>query len=471
MDYFPLFLRLTETPCLIVGGGKLALRKLKLLLRSGARVTVMAPDFIDEITAMAAADPVRLIQSEYSAARLDDYQFIVAATSDRDINHRVAAAAAAMQRFCNVVDDRELSTAIVPAVIDRSPLLIAVSTGGNSPVLAIRLRQQLEQMFAPGLGEVAKFAGERRKAVQKKFTDTEERRHFWQTLLDGPLTEQILQGNLPAAEQIFDAALEGDKTAGGMAWIVGAGPGDPELLTLKAARILRDADVILHDRLVAPAILDMARRDAEFISVGKQAGQPSIDQNDINELLIKLVRKGNIVCRLKGGDPFIFGRGGEEVEALQAAGLPWQVVPGITAASGCAAASNIPLTHRNLARTLMLATASFADGSEPAWQTMTDPQQTIVFYMGVSKIPVICERLIAAGRNAECPAAIIENGCTPRQRVITGKLGTLPELAEKECVVSPALLVVGDVAALALAHQQIENTADQLQPWSPAADI
>jgi uroporphyrin-III C-methyltransferase/precorrin-2 dehydrogenase/sirohydrochlorin ferrochelatase len=308
--------------------------------------------------------------------------------------------------------------------------------------------------------------------VQAELGNQNERRMFWQTVFDGPVSSDILSGDMAAAEESMRAMLNQRTVSDGEAWIVGAGPGDPELLTLKAARALRDADVILHDRLVAPAILDMARKDAEFISVGKQAGKPSISQDEINKQLVELVTAGHRVCRLKGGDPFIFGRGGEEIAALEAAGLRWQVVPGITAASGCAAATGIPLTHRHTARSLLLTTASTADddGDAPDWQALSRPEQTVVFYMGVSKTGSICSNLIDAGQSPACPAAIIENGCTPRQRVITGTLESLPQLAENARITSPALLIIGEVAALAVAPTQDEASTNTSPFWSAAAN-
>jgi uroporphyrin-III C-methyltransferase/precorrin-2 dehydrogenase/sirohydrochlorin ferrochelatase len=469
MDYLPLFVRLRNIPCLLVGGGAVARRKLKLLLRAEAQVTVVAPEFSAELTDLAEDHSVTLVPATFATEMLVDQQFVIAATADHATNTQVAAAAAAAGIFCNVVDDRELSTAILPALVDRSPLLVAVSTGGNSPVLATQIRQQIETLLPQGLGQLTEFTGAWRPAVKQAFTNLDDRRHFWQTMLDSELTTQLLAGDLPAAEQTMRAALEGSQPTRGEAWIVGAGPGDPELLTLRAARMLREADVIVHDRLVALAVLDMARKDAEFISVGKTAGEPSISQAEINQLLVELVGAGKRVCRLKGGDPFIFGRGGEEIEALAAAGLPWQVVPGITAASGSAAAAGIPLTHRDLARTLSLVTAQGAGDYEPDWQQLSAAGHTVVFYMALGKLAIVCERLIAAGRNADCPAALIENGSTKLQRVIRGTLATLPQLAETAALVSPTLLIVGEVTGLATVTDGAAAANDTTQLWSKAA--
>jgi len=338
MEYFPLFTRIKGYPCLIVGGGVVALRKTRLLLKAQADITVIAPEIHNELARLHEHDKLLVRQESFLAnTPVDHFRLIVAATDNPALNQQVAAAAEAAGVFCNVVDDRALSTAIMPAMVDRAPLIIAVSSGGESPVLATMVRQQIERTFPPAFATLARFAGAWRATVKQRITDLSQRRRFWQTVLAGPIATQVLNGNLDAAGQNIEAELAGNTTQTGIAWIVGAGPGDPELLTLKAARVLASADIILHDRLVAPAILEFARKDAEFISVGKQAGKASISQAEINRLLIQHVAAGKRVCRLKGGDPFIFGRGGEELEALAEAGLPWQVIPGITAASGCAA--------------------------------------------------------------------------------------------------------------------------------------
>jgi uroporphyrin-III C-methyltransferase/precorrin-2 dehydrogenase/sirohydrochlorin ferrochelatase len=469
MDYFPLYARLSNTPCLIVGGGEVALRKARLLLRAGADLTVAAPEITHELQKLIEEHDINVINNEFTAELIGANQFIIAATANTSVNKQVAEAARTALRFCNVVDDRELSTAIVPALIDRSPLIIAVSTAGNSPVLATRIRQQIEQLLPPAMAELTAFTGHWRSAVQEKIATHDERRRFWQELLDGRLTSQVLDGDIDGATKSMQAALENNHPAGGEAWIVGAGPGDPELLTLKAARVLRSAEVIVHDRLVTPAVLEMARKDADFISVGKQAGTDSISQDEINRLLVRLVSEGKRVCRLKGGDPFIFGRGGEEIEALEAAGLPWQVIPGITAASGCAAAAGVPLTHRNTARSLVMVTPQTATDAEPDWEMLSRPAQTVVFYMALAKLPHICAQMVAAGRDSSCPAALIENGSTHQQRVIQGTLTTLPQLTADAGAGSPALLIVGEVAAMAKPTTANTDKQPATDLWSSTA--
>jgi len=469
MDYFPFFARLHGIRCLVVGGGEVAARKVKRLLQAGADITILAPEIHADLVQLAADRALNLRHERFSPECVTEYQLIIAATSDFGVNREVAEAARDAQRFCNVVDDRELSTVIVPAVIDRSPLLIAVTTGGNSPVLATRIRQELEALYPPAIARLAAFTGEWRAAVQEKIEGTAERRRFWQSTLDGHIADLVIAGRHADACAAMESAIDSHAPVHGEAWIVGAGPGDPELLTLKAARLLGAAEVVVHDRLVAPAILEMARRDAQFISVGKQAGKPSIQQQEINDLLVQLVRAGKRVCRLKGGDPFIFGRGGEEIEALEAAGLPWQVVPGITAASGCAAAAGLPLTHRNISRAVILATAQGADDYQPDWNGLARAGQTVVFYMAVSQLPVISRELMRAGRAATCPAMLIENGSTAQERRIRGTLQTLPQMAISAGVISPALLIIGEVVDLASSQESIQEAAAPASLWSRAA--
>ena len=471
MDYFPLFVRLKDARCLVIGGGEVALRKTRLLLRAEAAITVIAPEIHDELAKLAKLGDLDFLRAQFEPAALrEDYRFVVAATGDAAVNQQVATAAAQAGVFCNVVDDRELSTAIMPAIVDRSPILIAVSSGGESPVLTTRIRQQLEHLFPHNLGKLANFAGEWRNKVKARFRTIQERRHFWQRILEGPVGGQVMTGNIEAAVKGIEAEIAGKRTMEGFAWIVGAGPGDPELLTLKAAKALGSADTILHDRLVAPTILELGRRDAEFISVGKQAGKASISQEEINALLVEKVAAGNQVCRLKGGDPFIFGRGGEEIDALETAGLPWQVIPGITAASGCAAEAGAPLTHREMARSVLFVTASNADDADPDWEAISKAADTLVFYMAVGKLAHVCANLSAAGKGADCPALLIENGTTDRQRMIRGTLDTLASLADKAQAKSPAVLLVGPVTELARLASG-NDLDEQAGLWAPVAKI
>ena len=450
MDYFPLFAQLRQQPCLVVGGGEIAARKIRALRRAGAIVTVNAPKLIDELEALAASGAITAQRREFDVSLIPNSLLVIAATDDHSVNQAVATAARSHWRLCNVVDDGQSSSFIMPSVVDRSPIIVAVSSGGTAPMLARVLRQQLDDWLPQRLGALAEWVARWRDRVNARFSGHNARVGFWQELLDGPAASQLLEGRAAVADQTIARRLEGAAEAGpGEAWIVGAGPGDPGLLTRRAAQLLQRADVILHDALVPEAILDLARRDAEFVCVGKRGGQPSASQEDINSELVRRVRSGQRVCRLKGGDPFVFGRGGEELQALAGAGLPYQVVPGITAANGCAAYAGIPLTHRELATGVSLVTGHRADGAEdPDWAALAGAGQTLVIYMGGRRLAHICNTLISAGRSAATPAALVENGTTAMQRIIGGTLASLPGRAAAASAGLPSLLIVGEVAAL-----------------------
>jgi uroporphyrin-III C-methyltransferase/precorrin-2 dehydrogenase/sirohydrochlorin ferrochelatase len=371
----------------------------------------------------------------------------VAASDDREVNAAVAETAHALEIPVNVVDCPELSSFIFPAIIDRSPVLVAVSSGGASPVLARRLRAQIEAALPARLGALARFLGRRRTAVKRALAP-EARRAFWERLISGRTATEVLSGNETQAARTFASELRRTDGGPGEVWLIGAGPGDPDLLTLRALQLLQQADVILYDRLVPDAILERARRDAERVFVGKESGEHA-QQTRINELLVSLARAGKRVARLKGGDGYVFGRGGEELEALAAAGIPWRVVPGITAALGAAAGADIPLTHRRLAHSVTLVSGHAALDDSLDWRALARPQQTVVFYMGVAQLPRIVARLRAAGASGELPAAIVERATLPAQRVLRAPLASLAALAAREQVAAPALLIVGEVTALA----------------------
>jgi uroporphyrin-III C-methyltransferase/precorrin-2 dehydrogenase/sirohydrochlorin ferrochelatase len=472
MDYLPLFLALRNTDCLVVGGGEVAVRKIRLLLQAGAQIRVVAPRIDNALKEWADNGDISLHLKAFAASDIAAAQLIIAATNDRNINSDIAAAASARHRLCNVVDDRELSTAIMPGIVDRSPVIIAVSTCGTSPVLATQLRQRIDASLPANFGKLAGWADSWRAKVREHISDSKQRLQFWQTTLDSDIATQVLSGNQHSADEKVQQKLAGIETTKGIAWLVGAGPGDPELLTLKALRRIQTADVIVHDRLVAPQILTHARKDADKISVGKQNGVEGITQTEINSLLVKLVRQGKRVCRLKGGDPFIFGRGGEELAALNAAGIDCEVVPGITAAAGCAAAAGIPLTHRNVARSVTFVTGQTSAGQEPDWQQLVHKDQTLVMYMSLRQLETTCRQLIAAGRTADCPVVLIENGTTSQQRSFSSTLAELAADTSAHKVQSPALLIIGDVAALSNVQDvplAVSNQAGE-QPWLPVAN-
>jgi uroporphyrin-III C-methyltransferase / precorrin-2 dehydrogenase / sirohydrochlorin ferrochelatase len=456
VNYFPVFFDLTGQKVLIVGGGEVALRKISLLERTGALITVVAPDIAPELMQRAAAGKLKLAIREFAAEDLDGARLVIVATSRRAVNRWIANLSESRSIPVNVVDDREASRFIVPAIIDRDPVLVAVSSGGASPVLARRLRERLEALIPARIGELASWLKSLRGTARQKLRDTEERRRFFEALVDGPAARRFIEGDHPGARRIAQQLLASTSTApraAGEVTLVGAGPGDPELLTLKALRALQDADVILHDRLVPPEVLDLARRDAARICVGKAAGHLGSTQEEINALLIEYANQGKRVVRLKGGDPFVFGRGGEELQALAAARIKFSVVPGITAALGAAAYAGIPLTHRDHAHSVSFVTGHAQEGGEesgrePDWRALAMPGATAVFYMGLARLDHIVEKLLQHGAAPTRPAGIIAQGTTSNQRVIGATLATLLDAAARANVESPALLVVGDVVAL-----------------------
>ena len=452
MDYFPAFLRLEDKPCLLVGGGDVAARKARLLLSAGARLTVVAPVLNEELVVQVHNDRLRHKRRRFRDSDVDGHWLVVSATGDPRVERRVSEMAERAGVFCNAVDDRKNCSFITPAIVDRSPIVVAVSSGGSAPVLARRIRASIESQLSFTLGDLARLARRWRRRVGRALPDFSRRLRFWERVFDGPVAAAMAAGKRDTAQRLLAAELHDaceSPEIRGEAWLVGAGPGDPGLLTLKALQVMQRADVILHDRLVSDAVLDLARRDAERISVGKAPGCPAVSQDEINALLVRLVSEGKRVCRLKGGDPFVFGRGGEEVAALEAAGLPVAVVPGITAAAGCAAAAGIPLTHRDAAQSLVLLTAHGKNSVDKLdWPSLARDRQTLAVYMGVRRFEQLMTRLITNGRAADTPIAIIERGTTPDQRVVRGRLGQLKMLADAHRIHSPAILLIGDVAAM-----------------------
>ena len=449
---FPLFADLRDRPVLVVGGGTVAERKVEALLQAGARPRVGAPALGERLRQWREQGRLDWFAGEFREVWLDEAWLVIAATNDPATNRAVAAAAARRRVLANVVDDAELSSFQVPAVVRRGALQVAVSSGGAAPMLARHLRQQLETWLDETWGALAEAFAHRRAQIRKRFPQPGERRRWFERALAGPLPRLLRQRRTGEAEAWLDAALESnDAPAPGSVVLVGAGPGDPGLLTLRALRALNEADVILHDRLVGQGVLALARRDAEFIEVGKRVGgDHDATQRRIHALLLEHARAGRRVVRLKGGDPFVFGRGGEELEYLRRHGIDYEVVPGITAAIACAAHAGIPLTHREHAQSLRLLTAQARDGeAEHDWAALAAPGQTLAFYMGVGGLQRLRDRLIEHGRAASTPFAIVENGSRPQQRVITGRLDELPELARAHAVQAPALLVIGEVAAFA----------------------
>ena len=447
MEYFPIFMKLRGRSCLVVGGGSVARRKVALLLEAGAHVTVEAPELEPELTEWAASGRLAYRRRRFVPESLAGVALVVVATDDPALNARVSRLAQARNLPVNVVDDGAASTFIVPSIVDRSPVMLAISSGGKAPVLARLLKARLEQLVGQGYGWLAGLAGAARGRVKARLPDTAARNQFWEQVFQGPVAELALAGRREEAERTLAQAVESAEPPAapmGMVHLVGAGPGDPELLTLRAARLLQEADVIVHDRLVAPEILAMARRDAERIDVGKVPGHSACSQERINTLLVRLARAGQRVIRLKGGDPFVFGRGGEEQDALTAAGIRCEVVPGITAALGCAARLGIPLTHRDHAHSVILTTGHPRRGDKAVLPKVSSGQ-TQVIYMGLHRLAEVCAELCEQGLSLDTPAVLAQDGTTPRQRAVAGSLGELPALAAAMGLRSPALLIVGDV--------------------------
>jgi len=450
--YFAAFLDLRGKPAAVIGGGEVAAQKAEALLRSGARVTVIAPELGARLTELTLLGALRHEPKRFSPGDLVGAEIAIAATDDPAVNEAVSSAARALRIPVNVADNPALCSFIMPSVVDRAPLQIAISSAGASPVLARKLRSMIEALLPAAFGRLAALAGRFRAASKQRFPDTGQRRRFWEGVMDGPVAEMVLAGREQAAAQALERALasgSAEEIATGMVYLVGGGPGSPDLLTLRALRVLQRADVVLYDKLVAPAILELARRDAERIYVGKEADNHALKQDEINALMVRLAREGKRVLRLKGGDPFIFGRGGEEIESLAAHGIAFEVVPGITAASGAASYAGVPLTHRDYAQSCVFVTGHLKDGTlDLDWRALARPRQTVVIYMGVHGLPLICERLVAHGLAKDTPAALVEKATLPKQRVIAGTLASLPALAAESGVKPPALLIVGEVVRL-----------------------
>jgi uroporphyrin-III C-methyltransferase/precorrin-2 dehydrogenase/sirohydrochlorin ferrochelatase len=452
MNHLPIFLKIKNRKCLIVGGGDIALRKFSLLNRAGARITIIAPDLCHELESQAMTEQVTVIRRRFVAEDVNGYSMVISATCDRAVNRQVADAANESNIPVNVVDNPDLCSFIFPAIVDRSPVIVAVSTGGASPVLARLLKERLESLIPASYGKLAAFANDFREIVKQRVSQADQRRYFWEKTLLGPVAEMVFAGRDREARRLFHqklAELSGGKTVPGTVYLVGAGPGDPELLTFRAMRIMQFADVVVYDRLVSPEILELVRRDARKIYAGKKRSNHSIQQEGINELLARLAAQGKQVVRLKGGDPFIFGRGGEEIETLMEQGIPFQVIPGITAASGCSSYAGIPLTHRDYAQSCAFVTGHLKDGKiHLDWERLIVPNQTLVIYMGLVGLPQLCAAMIKHGASPRLPAALVERGTTDRQRVICGDLETLPRIVKESKIKAPTLIIVGNVVKL-----------------------
>lgn len=447
MDFLPVFMKVKGRTCLVVGAGEVALRKASVLLSAGASVRVVAPAFCAEFAALAG---VECIHARFAAVHLDGVVLVIAATDDRAVNFDVSQQARLLNIPVNVVDSPELCSFIMPSILDRSPLVVAFSSGGASPVLARMLRATLETMIPARYGHLAQFCADMRDTVKARISTAASRRIFWENALDGVIAEKVLAGDAAGAKaqlmaQLDDTGLRPQ----GEVYLVGAGPGDPDLLTFRALRLMQKADVVVYDNLVSAQILDMTRRDAARIFVGKQRDNHTLPQQEINALLVKLAMEGRRVVRLKGGDPFIFGRGGEEIETLSEHGIPFQVVPGITAASGVSAYAGIPLTHRDYAQSVIFTTGHLKEGVlDLDWEALCRPGQTVVIYMGLGALAEICRQMMAHGLIPDWPAAVVMNGTQPDQVVVVGTLQTLADKVAGAGLKSPCLIIIGEVVKL-----------------------
>lgn len=472
MDFLPVFLNIRGKHCLVVGGDEVAARKAALLLNAGARVTVVAPQLAEAFGQLPHRERLHHHPGEFTPDLLDDVELVMCALADEARAREVSEAARARHLPVNVVDTPHLCSFVMPSIIDRSPILIAVGSGGASPVLARLLRARLESMIPSAYGRLSALAARFRDQVKAKFKRPENRRMFWEKVFQGPVAEMMFAGQDEAAAATLQAMIEGEMEPDariGEVYLVGGGPGNPDLLTFRALRLMQQADVVVYDNLVSPAVLDMVRRDADRIYVGKKRADHALPQEEINELLVRLAKEGKRVLRLKGGDPFIFGRGGEEIETLAENRIPFQVVPGITAASGVASYAGIPLTHRDHAQACVFVTGHLKDGTMNLdWDMLARPHQTIVIYMGLHGLPVLCQKLVEHGLPPETPAAIVQQGTTSKQRVVTGTLATLPALAEAAQLQAPTLIIVGTVVTL---HDKLKwfNPRDSHDGLTPEA--
>ena len=452
MANFPIFIKLQNCPCLIVGGGDVASRKTQQLLKADARITVIAPKINSTLQSLVRDGQITHLQKNYEQIDIEQMELVIAATDDQQLNNLIAQHAKTRKILINVVDNPDAGSFIMPSVIDRNPVMIAVSTGGASPVLARLLRARLETLIPASYGKLASLISRFRQRVKGQFPDIRDRRRFWEHILQGPVAEMLYAGQDQRALDSLEKQLTEESPYAdsiGEVYLVGGGPGDPDLLTFRALRLMQQADVVLYDRLVAPAIVDLVRKDAERIYVGKERDKHTLPQEQINQLLVDLAKQGKRVLRLKGGDPFIFGRGGEEIDLLSENNIPFQIVPGITAASGCASYAGIPLTHRDFAQSCLFITGHLKDGTMNLnWSALVQPQQTLAVYMGTHGIEILSRELIKHGLSENIPAAIVQQGTTGEQRTYVTILKNLPDIPKQFEIKPPSMIIIGDVVSL-----------------------
>ncbi|CAN4275028.1 CysG Uroporphyrinogen-III methylase [Methylophilaceae bacterium] len=466
MQALPIFMNINQRLCVVIGAGEVAARKVTMLLRAQASVTVYAPEICPTLADLVEAGRIRYQQARFADQQLSGACLVIAATNDLQVNTAVSLAAQANNIPVNVVDAPALCTFTMASIVERSPIVIAISSEGNAPVLARYLRSKIETMLPAGYGRIAAIAGEFRDKVKSKYATSQARRIFWEGVLQGPIVERILAGQEAAARIGLDQLLADDTASQqhGEVYLVGGGPGDPDLLTFRALRLMQQCDVCVYDKLVSPEVLDLVRRDAELIYVGKSRDQHTLPQEEINQLLARLALAGKRVLRLKGGDPFIFGRGGEEIETLMQQGVPFQVVPGITAANGVSSYAGIPLTHRDYAQACLFITGHLKNGVlDLDWAAMARPQQTVVIYMGLVGLEQICQQLITHGVAPDMPAAVIQQGTTQHQRVVSANLSDLASQVAAAKMKAPCLTIIGQVV-------QLREKLNWFEPQTQAAD-
>ena len=452
MSYLPLFIETTGKKCLIVGGGKVATRKLIPILKAKMKVTLISPEVIEEIELNFHKNKnLKIIKRKFKPEDIEDQFLIIAATNEKTTNKKIAKLSKDNNILVNMAEDSLSGNTLIPSVVDRDPIKIAVSSGAASPILTRLVKTRLETVIPYSFSKLADIMMEYRDAVKKNFLKISDRRKFWEVFLDGPISEMVLSGHIDKAKKALDESLKENKflEKTGEVYLVGAGPGDPELLSFKALRLMQKADIVIYDRLVSRPIMNLIRQDTEKIYVGKQRADHAMPQENINQLLARLALEGKKVLRLKGGDPFIFGRGGEEIESLIKDDIPFQIVPGITAASGCASYAGIPLTHRDYSQACIFVTGHLRDGTVNLnWEMLAHEKQTLIFYMGMHGSKIICKELIKHGLSDETPAALIVKGTTEDQEVIIGNLKNMPEIIMERKIVPPTLLIIGDVVKL-----------------------
>ncbi len=450
MNYLPIFIDIKQKPCLVVGGGDIAYRKINLLLKANAQVNCIAKEACGNIIALADDNKITLTQRNFESSDVDAQRLIISATDNKQLNAEVSDLANFANIPVNVVDSPDLCSFIVPSIVDRSPIVIAISSAGKAPVLARLIRAKLESTIPHAYGKLAELAGSFRDKVKSKFDNIEDRRYFWERVFSGVIAEKVFSGKVDEAKVDIQTQLDNTNSSEvGEVYLVGGGPGDPDLLTFKALRLMQQADIVLYDRLVSKDVVELVRRDAELIYVGKKCDRHAIPQGDINQLLVDFAKQGRRVCRLKGGDPFIFGRGGEEIETLAENNIPFQVVPGITAASGCSAYSGIPLTHRDYSQSCRFVTGHLKDGTmNLPWDELAVEHQTVVFYMALLGAQHLSEQMIAHGMRDNMPVALVEKGTTPEHKVWTTTLAELPNVVATETIKAPTLIIVGEVVKL-----------------------